>query len=44
VKFYSNKIDNDRYRNLKFIGDCSGHTRSITYATGHGRLLGSSLK
>jgi len=44
VKFYSNKIDNDRYGNLKFIGDCSGHTRSITYATGHGRLLGSSLK
>ncbi|RAM62146.1 dehydrogenase [Mesotoga sp. SC_3PWM13N19] len=44
VKFYSNKIDNGRYSNLKFIGDCSGHTRSITYATGHGRLLGSSLK
>jgi uncharacterized FAD-dependent dehydrogenase len=44
VKFYSNKINNGRYKNLKFIGDCSGHTRSITYATGHGRLLGSSLK
>ena len=44
VKFYSNKINNSRYKNLKFIGDCSGHTRSITYATGHGRLTGYSLK
>lgn len=44
VKFYSNKINNGRYDNLKFIGDCSGHTRSITYATGHGKLLGASLK
>ncbi len=39
VKFYSNKLDNDRYGNLKFIGDCSGHTRSITYATGHGKMI-----
>ncbi len=44
VKFYSNKINNGRYKNLKFVGDCSGHTRSITYATGHGRLLGRTLK
>lgn len=43
VKFYSNKIDNNRYKNLKFIGDCSGHTRSITYATGHGKMLGRNL-
>ncbi len=39
IKFYSNKIDNEEYANLKFIGDCSGHTRSIIYATAHGYLM-----
>ncbi len=43
VKFYSNKIDNTKYKNLKFIGDCSGHTRSITYATCHGRMIGKHI-
>ncbi len=39
VKFYSNKLDNNQYKNLKFIGDCSGYTRSITYATAHGKMI-----
>ena len=43
VKFYSNKLNNERYKNLKFIGDCSGHTRSITYATAHGKMLAQRL-
>lgn len=43
VKFYSNKLDNDKYENLKFIGDCSGHTRSITYATAHGKMMAQKL-
>ncbi|MGC8544470.1 NAD(P)/FAD-dependent oxidoreductase [Athalassotoga sp.] len=43
VKFYSKKINNEKYKNLKFIGDCSGHTRSITYATCHGKMLGRSI-
>lgn len=38
IKFYSNKLSNDKFENLKFIGDCSGHTRSIIYATAHGYL------
>ncbi len=36
VKFYSNKLNNNYFENIKFIGDCSGWTRSITYATAHG--------
>jgi len=36
VKFYSNMLDNNYFDNIKFIGDCSGWSRSITYATGHG--------
>ncbi len=44
VKFYSNKLDNGRYNNLKFIGDCSGHTRSITYATCHGKMAAKDLQ
>lgn len=44
VKFYSKKINNDTYKNLKFIGDCSGHTRSITYATCHGKMVGRTLR
>lgn len=43
VKFYSNKLNNERYKNLKFIGDCSGHTRSITYATAHGKMSAEKL-
>ncbi len=43
VKFYSNKLDNDQYENLKFIGDCSGHTRSITYATAHGKMIAQRI-
>lgn len=43
VKFYSNKLDNDQYKNLKFIGDCSGHTRSITYATAHGKMIAQGM-
>ncbi len=43
VKFYSNKLNNERYKNLKFIGDCSGHTRSITYATAHGKMNAKRL-
>ncbi len=38
VKFYSNMLDNSYFKNIKFIGDCSGWSRSITYATGHGIL------
>lgn len=36
IKFYSNLLDNNLFSNLKFIGDCSGGTRSIIYATAHG--------
>lgn len=43
VKFYSNKINNHKFKNLKFIGDCSGHTRSIVYATSHGKIVGKEL-
>ncbi|WP_456399970.1 NAD(P)/FAD-dependent oxidoreductase [Mesoaciditoga sp.] len=43
VKFYSNKLNNEKYKNLKFIGDCSGYTRSITYATAHGKMLARNL-
>ena len=43
VKFYSNKINNHKFKNLKFIGDCSGHTRSIVYATSHGKMVGNEL-
>ncbi|MDP8211064.1 MAG: hypothetical protein RAO94_07965 [Candidatus Stygibacter australis] len=38
IKFYSNKLSND-HPQLKFIGDCSGWTRSITYATAQGILM-----
>ncbi len=36
VKFYSNVLDNSFFKNISFIGDCSGWSRSITYATCHG--------
>jgi hypothetical protein len=39
IKFYSNKVSNDLFPNLKFIGDCSGQTRSIIYATAHGYMI-----
>ncbi|MCF7919856.1 MAG: NAD(P)/FAD-dependent oxidoreductase [Candidatus Cloacimonetes bacterium] len=42
IKFYSNKLSNE-HPLIKFIGDCSGWTRSITYATGHGMQLGKEL-
>ncbi|MCF8303828.1 MAG: hypothetical protein K9I94_11180 [Bacteroidales bacterium] len=44
IKFYSNRINNDHFDQLKFMGDCSGATRSITYATGHGYMMGKQLK
>lgn len=43
IKFYSNKINNDKYENLKFVGDCSGHTRSIIYATAHGYMMAEEI-
>lgn len=43
IKFYSNKMDNAKLANLKFIGDCSGHTRSIIYASSHGYMMADSL-
>ncbi|MCD6113600.1 MAG: hypothetical protein J7J86_10105 [Bacteroidales bacterium] len=39
IKFYSSKLNNEKFKNLKFIGDCSGYTRSIIYATAHGFLI-----
>jgi len=44
VKFYSKKMNNDLVPNLKFIGDCSGFTRSIVHATAHGLLEYMKLK
>lgn len=43
IKFYSNVLDNKVFDNLKFIGDCSGSTRSIIYATAHGYMMGEEL-
>jgi uncharacterized FAD-dependent dehydrogenase len=43
IKFYSNTLNNDTFENLKFIGDCSGHTRSIIYATAHGSLIAEEM-
>jgi uncharacterized protein len=43
IKFYSNIINNDLSESIKFIGDCSGHTRSIIYATAHGWMMGEEL-
>lgn len=43
VKFYSNKLNNTLIPGLYFIGDCSGWTRSITYATAHGIMLASEI-
>jgi len=38
VKFYSNKFCNDVVEHLHVIGDCSGWTRSIQYATSMGYM------
>ena len=43
IKFYSNKLNNSSFPNLRFIGDCSGYTRSIIYATAHGFLVGDDF-
>ena len=43
IKFYSNKLSNDKFDDLKFVGDCSGGTRSIIYATAHGWLMAERL-
>jgi len=43
IKFYSNKLDNQKFQQLNFVGDCSGYTRSIIYATAHGYLLANSI-
>jgi uncharacterized FAD-dependent dehydrogenase len=43
IKFYSNALDNNIFDNLKFVGDCSGATRSIIYATGHGYLMAEEI-
>ncbi|MCD4794246.1 MAG: hypothetical protein K8R54_13505 [Bacteroidales bacterium] len=43
IKFYSNVLDNSKFHNLKFVGDCSGLTRSIIYATAHGYITGEEL-
>ena len=43
IKFYSNTIDNNKFRHLKFIGDCSGYTRSIIYATAHGYITAENI-
>ena len=43
IKFYSNVLDNSKFHNLKFVGDCSGLTRSIIYATAHGYTTAEDL-
>jgi hypothetical protein len=41
VKFYSNKMENKD--GVYFIGDCSGHTRSICHATAHGIMTAEEI-
>jgi len=43
IKFYTNTLNNREFSNLKFIGDCSGYTRSIIYATAHGYLMAEEI-
>jgi len=43
IKFYSNVLDNNKFNNLKFGGDCSGLTRSIIYATAHGWMIADEI-
>jgi len=44
IKFYSNRLNNQVSSRLKFIGDCSGATRSIIYATAHGYLMAEAIE
>ncbi|NOZ33890.1 MAG: NAD(P)/FAD-dependent oxidoreductase [Chlorobi bacterium] len=44
IKFYSNVLDNKKFNNLKFGGDCSGLTRSIIYATAHGWMIADEIE
>ena len=43
IKFYSNKLSNQHFHDLKFIGDCSGSIRSIIYATAHGWMTAEEI-
>lgn len=43
-KFYSNKVTNKDNGKILFMGDCSGWTRSITYATAHGVILANNIE
>ncbi|MBN1327540.1 MAG: NAD(P)/FAD-dependent oxidoreductase [Candidatus Cloacimonetes bacterium] len=43
VKFYSNRLCNQKLAKLKFAGDCSGNTRSIIYATAHGWITAEKI-
>ncbi len=43
IKFYSNILNNEEFENLTFIGDCSGATRSIIYATAHGWITAEDI-
>ncbi|MDN5343162.1 NAD(P)/FAD-dependent oxidoreductase [Oceanotoga sp. DSM 15011] len=43
VKFYGNKVNTDYFNNVRIIGDCSGWTRSITYATCHGVIEANKI-
>lgn len=43
IKFYANVLNNNKFHNLKFAGDCSGLTRSIIYATAHGYMIGDDI-
>jgi len=44
IKFYSNILDNTKFKNMKFAGDCSGLTRSIIYATAHGWMIADAVQ
>lgn len=44
LKFYSNKLNNNYFNKIKFVGDCSGHTRSIIIATCHGYKIGKEIE
>ncbi len=43
IKFYSNRLSNQKVKNIFFIGDCSGETRSIIYATAHGWMMAEKI-
>ncbi len=43
IKFYTNALNNEAFKNLKFVGDCSGFTRSIIYATAHGYMMAEKI-